>query len=213
MNPISIIKEHPHIIKLFKVQYPDLEFENLDEQIITDIIESLCGETMNNILKKNNSQNNTIENTYDLAASNIPEMLIPIKLIYLSGKINKIPIKILFDTGATTNYIFKSKILEAGFENIIDKNNIIDMYGINSKNKTFGTIWYTEIELDILSPNNDKTTTMLGLNFSVVCDDNNKNSNSFDAIFGLTFMKFYKTNIDFATQTITLNNKFKLGFN
>lgn len=213
MNTISIIKKHPHIIELFKVQYPDLKFENLNEETITDIIESLYGEPINNILKKDNSQCNTIENTYDLATSKIPEMLIPTELIYLSGKINNTPIKILFDTGATTNCIFRSKILEAGLENIIDKNNAIEMYGINSKNKTFGTIWYTEIELDIISQNNDKTTAIIGLNFSVVCDDNNRNSNLFDAIFGLTFMKSYKTNIDFATHTITLNNKIKIGFN
>ena len=49
----------------------------------------------------------------------------------------------------------------------------------------------------------------------MVVDDekSDKNTNTFDVILGLNFMKSYGTNIDFMTNTITLNNKIKIKFN
>jgi hypothetical protein len=210
MSSISKIKEHPKFIELFKGKYPNSDFEQLDDKNINDMFESLYNETVN---KKIDSENNTIKKTYELATSNILNIIIPVNLIYISGKINNIPIKILFDTGSSINFIFKSKIIEAGLENIVDKNSTTDICGINSKKETYGTIWYTEIKLDAILPKNKKTTDIFGLNFSVICDDDNTNQKSFDAIIGLTFMKSYETKIDFMTQTITLNRNIKIKFN
>jgi hypothetical protein len=151
-------------------------------------------------------------------------------LIFLNGKINNIPIRILFDTGASTNCIFKSKIIEAGLDYMVDKKNNIHIQGIHSNKETYGRIWYTEIELELNSEKKENSTAMIELNLMVVDDtssdtksdtksdtnpDTNPdtNSNKFDVILGLNFMKSYRTNIDFMTNTITLNNTIKIKFN
>jgi hypothetical protein len=223
MDVFNILKQHPHIIKLFNTHYPDLQFELLDNELMKDIIESIMGETINNTIQKsiNNASDSTsisanvIEQNYDLADKYIPEMLLPTNLIYLNGKINNIPIKILFDTGATSNCIFKSKIIEAGLDYLVDNKNKTFIQGINSNKETYGKIWYTEIELELelKSSNKEKNYAMIGLNLQIVNDENSdKNLNKFDVILGLNFMKSYRTNIDFSTNTITLNNTIKIKF-
>ena len=217
MDTLSILKKNPDIIKSFNVYYPDLNFENLEEDLKKDIIESIIGKSVNN-LSLVQSENLTepfeelIEKNYYLADKYIPEMLLPTNLIYLSGKINNVPIKILFDTGASSNCIFKSKIIEAELDYIVDKKAKMQIQGIHSNKETYGKIWYTEIELDLNLEK--KETVMMGLNLMVIDDEKfDKNSNTFDIILGLHFMKSYKTNIDFTTNTITLNNTIKIKFN
>jgi hypothetical protein len=221
MDVFNILKQHPHIIQLFNSHYPDLQFELLDEDLMKDVIESIMGETFNNTIKKSinntsipiNTLENIIEQNYDLADKYIPEMLLPTNLIYLNGKINNIPIKILFDTGATSNCIFKSKIIEAGLDYLVDVRNKTIIQGINSNKETYGKIWYTELELELKSSNKEKNYAMIGLNLQIVNDDNSdKKINNFDVILGLNFMKSYRTNIDFSTNTITLNNTIKINF-
>lgn len=210
MDPYIIIKQHPDIIKLFNMYYPGLNIEQLDGDLFNDVIQNFIGNTASNF---NKLQATPTDKNWELANENIPEMLLQTKLIYLNGKINNIPIKILFDTGATTNCIFKSKIIEAGLEDLIDIKCKANIQGINSNKETWGQIWYTEIELELKSPNANSGYGMVGLNLQVVNDDNmDKNNNSFDMILGLNFMKSYKTNIDFATNTITLNNTIKIKF-
>jgi len=218
MDIASVLKQNPEVIKLFNVHYPDLNFENLEEDLIKDIIESIIGKSVNDfpllsgdILTESHEE--LIEQSYDLADKYIPEMLIPTGLIYLSGKINNVPIKILFDTGASSNCIFRSKIIEAKLEHIVDKKIKTQIQGIHSNKETFGQIWYTEIELDLNSEIKETSTAMIGLNLIVIDDEkSDKNSNSFDIILGLNFMKSYRTNIDFMTNTITLNNTIKIKF-
>ena len=67
-------------------------------------------------------------------------MLLPTNLIYLKGKINNVPVKIIFDSGATVNCINKSKILEAGLDYLVDKSYKINMAGIQSNKKSYGMI-------------------------------------------------------------------------
>lgn len=225
---ISIIKQDNQIKNLFKNQFPDLNIEQLEDELVKDIIESIYGESLTDIfnnLKLNqqkNQQQKVIENLYDTAITNIPEMLTPNTLIFLNGKINENSIKILFDTGANNNCIFKSKIIECGLENIVDTTQSNSITGIHGNKKTYGTIWYTDIELNNNSTdkniknddnNEENMSTIIGLNFVVVDDENiDKNSNKFDAIIGINFMKSYKVNINFATQIITLNNEIKIKF-
>lgn len=219
-NLINIMKQDSNILNIFKNLYPNLQIEQLDDETFREIIESIYGETLNNIINKfNKKQNYTINNidvddiiekTYDDATTNIPEMLIPTSLIYLNGKINNLPVKILFDTGASSNCIFKSTVVKAGLENIIDKTHTFDMSSVNGINASQGTIWYTEIELDNISENKEKKTVFIGLNLMVINDD--KELHNFDMILGINFMKSYKANIDLMTQTITLNNNIKIHF-
>ena len=219
MDIISLIKQNPQIISLFKIQYPELQFEQLNDETVKDMIESMYGEPIENIVnfnKANLIQDDTnddiIEYGFRIATSNIPEMMLPSNLILLNGSINNIPVKILFDTGADSNYIYKSKVIEAGLENIVDKNNKTKIWGINSKNEAFGRIWYAEIELQTFSPNKEESYATIGLNF-IVCDDNTEtSSNAPDIILGTSFMKSYKANIDFNTNIIILNNDIKIKF-
>ena len=140
-------------------------------------------------------------------------MLLPTNLIYLNGKINGVPIKILFDTGASSNCIFKSKIIEAGLDDVVDKHDKAKIQGINSNKETYGKIWYTEIELYLNFEKKENLTAIIGLNLMVIDDEkSDKNLNTFDIILGLNFMKSYRTNIDFMTNTITLNNTIKIKF-
>jgi hypothetical protein len=173
-----------------------------------------------------------IEENYNEANKNIVEMLLPTNLIYLKGKINNVPVKIIFDSGATVNCINKSKILEAGLDYLVDKSYKINMAGIQSNKKSYGMIWYTDIEFDLNYKEMGIVPATVGLNLIVIDDENidksvkdenidksvkdddieNKNNVGFDIILGLTFMKSYKTNIDFSTNTITLNNSIKIKF-
>ena len=217
MDISTVLKQNPNIIQLFSDYYPGLNFEHLEDDLIKDIVESIIGKSFNDFSQKPiehlvKLQDKLIEDSYDMADKLIPEMLLPSNLIYLNGKINNIPIKILFDTGASSNCIFKSKIIEAGLDNIVDKQNKVAIQGINSNKETYGKIWYTEIELKLNFDEN--INAMVGLNLMVIDDEkSDKNTNTFDVILGLSFMKSYGTNIDFMTNTITLNNKIKIKFN
>jgi hypothetical protein len=221
---ISIIKHDPSIINLIKNNYPDFKIEQFDNNIIKSFIESLYTESLNDILNKsyddnyNTKQNINIANNNDTitktivkAHTKIPEMLIPVKSIYLNGKLNNKPVKILFDTGATVNCIYKSTAINLGLENIIDNQLVSNINGINGNQTSIGTIWYTEIELNFITSENENTIAFIGLNL-VVIDDEKNTDNNFDIIFGMSFMKSYNVNIDFMTQIITLNNKLKIKF-
>jgi len=211
MNQNSIT-QNVELISIFNKFYPELKFEQMDENLAKEIVESILGMNINNFLinNSNNNINNEIQKTFDLAHENIPEMLFPTKLITLNGKIKDIPIKILIDTGANNNCMYKTKIIQAGLENIIDKNAKTIVTGIQSNKETCGKIWYTDIELEITTAENNKSYAMMGLNLTVI-DDENKET-PFDLILGLNFMKSYKMNIDFLTNTITLNGNIKLKF-
>ncbi len=149
-------------------------------------------------------------------------MLLPSKLIEINGKINNIPIKILFDTGASTNCIWKSKIKKFGLDYIVDKKQSEQIFGVNGFNKSYGNIWYLDIELELENGNKTNesryasvpiTTTVLDDNFTEKETKTEISSNcNFDMILGINFMKSYRTNIDFGSMTITLNNSIKIKF-
>jgi hypothetical protein len=204
MDAINSLKQIPELIQLFDAHYPGLKIEQLDNELVNDIIQNF----ISNMAPNPN---------YELADKHIPEMLLPVNLIYLNGKINNIPIKILFDTGATANCIYKSKIFEAGLDYLVDKQCKTNIQGIQSNQESYGSIWYTEIELELKTKtktnNQDNNYAMIGLNLQIVNDDNiDKNTRTFDLILGIAFMKSYRVNIDFMTNTITLNNSIKINF-
>lgn len=207
----NLLIQNAKLINFINKIDPNLKFEQMDETLAKEVVENILGMDINNFLINNtNNINNEIQKTFDLAHEHIPEMLFPTKLITLNGKINNIPIKILIDTGATSNCIYKTKIIQAGLENIIDENAKSVITCIQSNKETFGKIWYTDIELEIITTEKNKSYAMLGINL-IVIDDENKET-PFDLILGLNFMKSNKMNIDFLTNSITLNGNIKLKF-
>lgn len=210
---INSLTKNKELIKILNNYYPELKLEFLDEDLVKDIIDSFMENGIVD-LDSNKTIKDEIEKNYDFAWEHIPEMLCHSKLIILNGKINNIPIKILLDTGANINCIYKSKIIEAELENIIDNKSKNNISGLQSYKETVGKIWYTEIELEIISTSKNKSHAMIGLNLMVVDDEKEKHDNSetFDLILGLTFMKSYETIIDFSKNIITLNNNIQIKF-
>ena len=222
MNVSNVLKKNPKIIKLFNEHCPDLNLEYLEDDLIEDIVKSIRRRIFDDFSKKSikkivKTQDITIDDNYDMADKYIPEMLLPSNQIHLNGKINNIPVKLIFDTGAATNLIYRSKMIEVGLDNIVDKGCIVQITGVNSSKKSYGKIWYTEIALDLNDKEKEQsstTTAIVGLNLTVIDDGiTDKKLNLYDIILGTNFMKSYRANIDFMTNTITLNNTIKIKFN
>ena len=222
MNVSNVLKKNPKIIKLFNEHCPDLNLEYLEDDLIEDIVKSIRRRIFDDFSKKSikkivKTQDITIDDNYDMADKYIPEMLLPSNQIHLNGKINNIPVKLIFDTGAATNLIYRSKMIEVGLDNIVDKGCIVQITGVNSSKKSYGKIWYTEIALDLNDKEKEQsstTTAIVVLNLTVIDDGiTDKKLNLYDIILGTNFMKSYRANIDFMTNTITLNNTIKIKFN
>lgn len=215
---MNILKNDLNILKIFSENNPNLDLNlnnlnNIDDKLIKDMVEKIVKKKITNLDEyiNNNDNEKYINDNYELSDKHIYKMLENHNNLIINGRINNEPIKILFDTGATNNFIFKSKTYQ--YENIIDKKNIYETTGLHISKKTYGTIWYLEIELKTNKNNYEK----FGINLQVIEDNNinninNINFNSFDMILGLPFMMFYKANIDFETKIITLNNKIKINF-
>ena len=62
-----------------------------------------------------------IQSSFDTAINEIPEMILPQRLISINGNINNISIKILIDTGATTSIIFKHSTNRLNLNYLIDQ--------------------------------------------------------------------------------------------
>lgn len=195
MNVSTVLKQNP-----------------LDNDLINNIVESI-----KKIVK---TQDNIIDDNLDIANKNIPVMLLHSSPIFLNGKINNIPVKILFHTGATINCIHRSKMFEVGLDNFVDKRGKLQISGLNyCTEETNGQIWYTEIALDLNIKEIEQsstTTAIIGLTLMVI-DDNPSDThlNLYDIILGTNFMKSYGANINFMTNIITLNkpNKKLIKFN
>jgi hypothetical protein len=211
MDAVEVLKRDNNLIQLFKNKYP-----NFTDNDIFDCISDNFKYLSKNIIES--ERINIINQNFDLANKNISQMLIPTNLILCDGKINNVQIKILFDTGSTSNFILKTKIQESNLDNLIDETNIIDIQGIYkniniNKQTSCGNLWCIEIEfvLNAKNDNNEKfivkdlnnDNRKINTNF-IVIDDAYSNMVDFDVILGLDFIKFYKVNIDFAFNIITL---------
>jgi hypothetical protein len=157
-------------------------------------------------------EDHILEENYKLGYENIPEMYLPSDLIFLNGKINNIPVKILFDTGAGINTIKKSVVEKAGLDYLIDKKSQVNIVGVNSVKKSYGEIWYTEMELQLNKLNTQSSYATIGVTFSVISGDNSDSDSNIDIILGIKFMKSYGTVIDFSSRTITINKTIKINF-
>lgn len=163
------------------------------------------------------------EYNYMMANELIPEMLVPSDLIRLNGKLNGVEINILIDSGAQTSTTFKSITDKSNLDHIIDKK--IESYsiGVNGVSRSYGIIWYIELELELDS----KLNNYVGVPIKLSVDDDtekikklqelNTNSelkyeNKIDMLLGIDFLKAYKAKIDFGKRTIILNDSITINY-
>jgi predicted aspartyl protease len=131
-----------------------------------------------------------IQSSFDTVVNKVPEVILPQKLLYINGTINNQLLKIIIDTGATTSIIFKHTVDKLNISYIIDTEEQTLLNGIGNE-LSIGRIWYIEVDLN-------KHTYPMSLIVS-----NNKISD-FDMIIGINFLKTYKTQIDFNTNSLNL---------
>ena len=173
-------KINNYITSKLKCLYPDMDFVNIENDLLENIIINVINEDNTNIdkIKKNMMTNiinisdncddelkkktNEYENEFNMeiikqnilmADEIIPEMSISSNLIYLKGKLNGINAIIMIDTGATSCVIFKSVVDKCGLNYLIDTSTSVMIQGAHGIKPTLGTIWFVEIELEI---NQDK---------------------------------------------------------
>ena len=111
-----------------------------------------------------------IDENYQLAMNTIPESFIPVKMLYIKGKINNKEIDIFIDTGAQVSVMSLSMANELGVDFLIDHFCEGKLVGIGTKNMS-GKIHYLDIQLDNFNLpcgftiiDNDEIQIMLGLN-------------------------------------------------
>lgn len=138
-----------------------------------------------------------IQSSFDTVVNKIPEVILPQKLIYINGTINNQLLKIMIDTGATTSIIFNSTVNRLNLNYLIDTEEQTVLNGIGNE-LSIGRIWYIEVDL------NKYTYPM-----SLIVSQNQ--ISDFDMIIGINFLKTYKTQIDFNTNSLNLyQNQIKL---
>lgn len=233
-NLIEKIKKNKIFIDYLKLNNSILDIENLCDDVIydmfkkymvfnkenissqTDTLQSNSLQSSKNIPVKLNLTNTLITKNYNQAEKYIKDMLTPQKLIIVNGRINKIPLRILVNTGSTYNFIYKNKILEASLNNLIDSNL---NNNINSNANINGTVWYYEIDIELKKNIEyiEYATFPIKL---IVLEDNKtstkKTTNSyntdFDMILGINFMNYYGIIINFNTNTLQMDNNIIIEF-
>lgn len=237
---------HTSIKILFNKHYPGMDLNTLDSDLLSDMIEGIIkfekerlgitDDDINQTKKQidedldkteNKSEyfeNSLIEQNYLLSNDLIPEMLVPSDLIYLNGKLNGCPIHILLDSGCQTTTAFKSTTDKAKLDYIIDKKSSTFCRGVGGLTKTYGMLWYTELEIET----NPGKYVNIPIKLSVV-DDTQKNNleneikdldsvelieqkNKPEILLGIDFMKTYKAIIDYNRKILTLNDSIVINY-
>ncbi len=230
---------HPSIIYLFNRHYPELNPVEIDKDLFVDMMTNILALEQAKIDKeeadeKDNEkeeafESKVIEQNYLMANEIIPEMFVSNDLIYLKGKLNKTDVNILVDSGCQTSTVFKSTTDRANLDYIIDKKACTICQGVGGLTKTYGMLWFTEIEIETES---DKFVT-IPIKLSVV-DNTKKNDleqeldnikleqnelielveekSKLDLLLGIDFMKAYKGIVNFNKKTITLNDSIVINY-
>ena len=167
------------------------------KQISVDL-DALTKLLQQSILPYANKNEEIHQHAQELAYETIPEMFIPVNMILVDGKINNIPVKILFDTGANVSVIFKKTVDKLNMTDMIDPKGSDICRGIGTE-LSLGKLWLVELEI------NDNI-------FPIMLTVTQTNLNNFDLIIGLDFMRSYKAHIDLTSNTITLNDKYYISF-
>ena len=213
------------IVTIFKQYYPFIDHTTLDNNILAMLIENMflmerdkyslsdSDEEYDKEYNDSESDNEdmVIEENYSKANELIPDMIKSGDLINVRGKLNDIPVNILFDSGCQTSTSFTSIIKKANLEYLIDKKAITYCNNIDGVTNTCGMIWLTELELEI---NKDNYITV-PIKLSILDDSKNikqedsddefDTTNKIDILLGTDFMKSNNVTINFNKQIITLN--------
>lgn len=172
-------------IEKFNLIYPDININDIDQGLLENILINIANDESEKINKphdfsnydnkekknentiiKNITSNQIIKQNILMADEIIPEMSIPANLIYLKGKLNGTPLKIMVDTGAESCVIFNSVIEKCGIEYLVDKSTQVMVQGAHGLKPTIGTLWYLEIDLDI----GDKNYVTIPITTEVIDD-------------------------------------------
>jgi hypothetical protein len=213
------------IVTIFKQYYPFIDHTTLDNNILAMLIENMFlmekdKYSLSDSDEEYNEENNdsesddedmVVEENYSKANELIPDMIESGDLINIRGKLNNIPVNILFDSGCQTSTSFTSIIKKANLEYLIDKKAITYCNNIDGVTNTCGMIWLTELELEI---NKDNYITV-PIKLSILDDSKNIKqedlddefdiTNKIDILLGTDFMKSNNVIINFNKQIITLN--------
>jgi DNA damage-inducible protein 1 len=163
----------------------------IDLQYLTDLLK--------NGLKMDDDKNDQLhQSAYEMAYDVIPEMFIPVNMIFVNASINNKPIKIMFDTGASTSIISTKTVKYLDMENFVDPRGSCIHQGIGTELSP-GMLWFVELNID---------SNMFPVKLSVT----NTDFGDFDMILGIDFMRSYKANINFTSNMITLNGKYNIHF-
>jgi len=226
---------HESIIFLFNKHYPELNPMEIDKDLFVDMMTNIIALEQAKFDKNEEKEkeepfeSKVIEQNYLMANEVIPEMFISSDLIYLKGKLNKTDVNILFDSGCQTSTTFKSITDKANLDYIIDKKYSTICSGVGGLTKTYGMLWFTELEIETES----NKFINIPIKLSIV-DDTKKNdlekeldnfklkeneelemlneSNKPDILLGIDFMKAYKVNINFNKKIITLNDSIVINY-
>jgi hypothetical protein len=233
---------HPSIIFLFNKHYPELNPIEIDKDLFVDMMTNILALEQAKIDKEEANQKDNekedafeskvIEQNYLMANEIIPEMFVSNDLIYLKGRLNKIDVNILIDSGCQTSTIFKSTTDRANLDYIIDKKACTICQGVGGLTKTYGMLWFTELEIETESESDKFVTVPIKLS---VVDNTKKNDleqeldnikmeqdelielveekNKLDLLLGIDFMKAYKAIVNFNKKIITLNDSIVINYN
>ena len=159
------------------------------------------------VQEQSNSVNNTffkandlIEANYSIAYNRIPELLFPVNLIYIGGKVNDVKTVIFVDTGATSSIMTYNVAEKLGLTDFIDKRYKRVAYGIGTAN-IVGKIHYFELQVDdfVIQMSVDVLDKIAG------------DYNDFDILLGLNVLYANGINIDIRNKCLIMNGE-KIGF-
>jgi hypothetical protein len=212
------------IVNLFKQYYPSIDHTTLDNGILAILIENMFevekskysdteSDTNSDIESDSDSTlDPVIEENYAIATQLIPNQIDSGDMICVQGRINQVPVNVLFDSGCQTSTTFVSTVKKSGLEHLVDKKSRTYCNGINGITQTYGMIWCTQLELKA----NNETDNYISvpIKLSVLTDNkyqSESNTNSIDILIGTDFMKATNTIINFSKNTIILK-EFELKF-
>ena len=131
-----------------------------------------------------------IDENYQLAIDIIPESYIPVKMLYIKGKINNKEIDIFIDTGAQVSVMSLSMARELGVDFLIDHFCEGKLVGVGSKDMS-GKIHYLDIQLD---------------NFKLPCGFTIIDNNDINIMLGLNSMLSIGCILDLKNKKMIFNN-------
>ncbi len=208
------------IVNLFKQYYPKVDHTLLDNNVLAILIETMFeiektkysdtdSDTDSNSDANTNSESESspiIKENYIIATKLIPNQIDSGNSICIQGRINQVPLNILFDSGCQTSTTFVSVVNKIGLDYLVDKKSTTYCNGISGIIKTYGMIWCTQLELKITNETDNYVSVPIKL--SVISDTNpseNFDSNKVDILIGTDFMEATNTIINFGKKTIEIS--------